>query len=98
MGNNYYVYIFTDPRTSEPFYVGKGKGNRYKNHEKELNPSLEYHSGRSKYPERLLSLKLRVFYDLQKLELKPEIELIENLSESDAFIIELTGKIEQKLN
>ena len=24
----YYVYVYSDPDTKEPFYVGKGKGNR----------------------------------------------------------------------
>ena len=28
----YYVYIYSDPDTREPFYVGKGKGNRVFNH------------------------------------------------------------------
>lgn len=28
----YYVYLYSDPDTKEPFYVGKGKGNRVFNH------------------------------------------------------------------
>ena len=24
----YYVYVYSDPDTKQPFYVGKGKGNR----------------------------------------------------------------------
>ena len=32
---NYYVYMLIDPRTNEPFYVGKGKRNRAKSHLKE---------------------------------------------------------------
>ena len=24
----YYVYLYIDPRTAKPFYVGKGKGRR----------------------------------------------------------------------
>ncbi|HRV31291.1 MAG TPA: GIY-YIG nuclease family protein, partial [Kiritimatiellia bacterium] len=23
-----YVYVYTDPRTKRPFYIGKGRGNR----------------------------------------------------------------------
>lgn len=29
---NYYVYVYSDPDTHKPFYVGKGKGNRVFNH------------------------------------------------------------------
>ena len=28
----YYVYIYSDPDTKQPFYIGKGKGNRCFNH------------------------------------------------------------------
>ena len=28
----YYVYVYSDPDTHKPFYVGKGKGNRVFNH------------------------------------------------------------------
>lgn len=31
MNNNYYVYIYYRLDTNEPFYVGKGKGSRWKN-------------------------------------------------------------------
>lgn len=30
--NIYYVYIYHDPENMKPFYVGKGKGRRYKEH------------------------------------------------------------------
>lgn len=30
--NKFYVYLLVDPRTGEPFYVGKGKGNRCHEH------------------------------------------------------------------
>ena len=31
----YYVYALIDPRTNQPFYIGKGKGNRCTSHLKE---------------------------------------------------------------
>lgn len=33
MENRYYTYVLIDPRTSQPFYVGKGCNNRCKVHE-----------------------------------------------------------------
>lgn len=33
MVEKYYVYVITDPRDSQPFYVGKGCGDRMMNHE-----------------------------------------------------------------
>jgi hypothetical protein len=35
MAKQYYVYQLVDPRTGNPFYVGKGKGNRIAAHEAE---------------------------------------------------------------
>lgn len=32
MDNKYYVYELVDPRNGQPFYVGKGKGDRAKSH------------------------------------------------------------------
>lgn len=33
MAEKFYVYVITDPRDSQPFYVGKGCGDRMMNHE-----------------------------------------------------------------
>ena len=32
MKNNYYVYVYIDPRNNEEFYFGKGKGSRKNRH------------------------------------------------------------------
>lgn len=37
----YYVYVYSDPRTELPFYVGKGSGNRMFHHLKETKESTE---------------------------------------------------------
>lgn len=36
----YYVYVLTDPTNNSIFYVGKGTGNRYSNHVKEVEKGL----------------------------------------------------------
>lgn len=35
----YYVYVYSDPDTKQPFYVGKGKGDRVFNHLKDQSES-----------------------------------------------------------
>ena len=58
----YYVYIYKDPITNEPFYVGKGKGDRYKDH---LYETKENYKNIRKY-NKIKSLK--------EQKLKPIIE------------------------
>ncbi|MGV1099912.1 LEM-3-like GIY-YIG domain-containing protein [Thiovibrio sp. JS02] len=36
----FYVYILTDPKTNQVFYVGKGKGKRYSQHQKEVESGI----------------------------------------------------------
>jgi hypothetical protein len=43
---NYYVYALIDPRNNEIFYIGKGKGGRYKSHLKE---TLKNHTNYAKF-------------------------------------------------
>lgn len=83
--NNFYVYIFLDPRKDgefsygehkfkyEPFYVGKGKNNRCENHLREWSLKDK-------------TLKNNKIKSLLKLGLKPIIiKLFLNLSEVDSF-------------
>ncbi len=88
MERKYNVYILIDPRTKLPFYVGKGTGKRYGQHKKEYDKQIEYYNRIYKYPVLQLSLKHLVFNELSELNLDYEFEIIENLTEQEAFILE----------
>lgn len=88
MDDNYYVYILFDPRNGLPFYVGKGTGRRYTNHEKEFVKQKEYYSKIYSLPEKMFSLKHKVFYELEQQNLICDFKLIEGLNEDDALLLE----------
>lgn len=88
MSKNYYVYILIDPRNNLPFYVGKGTGKRYLDHEKEYKSQIDYLASGNSSPEKLLSLKLRIFHDLKQINLTCDYRIIEDLEEEDAFLLE----------
>ena len=72
--NSFYIYIYFDPsRNMEPFYVGKGKGNRDKRHlgRKDNLP----------FPNRIKSMS--------KQGISPIIERHEGLTEDEAFNLEI---------
>ena len=72
----YYVYLYIDPRTDQPFYVGKGQGNRCFSHLKDNTESD----------------KARIINELEKLGLKPRIELLKyKLNEIEALLVEATA-------
>lgn len=80
---NYYIYIYFDPtKDLEPFYVGKGKGNRSSSHlTREDHHPFTY---------RLRKLASR--------GVEPIIERFENLDEESAYELErsLVGEIGRK--
>jgi len=88
MDNRYYVYILFDPRDNTPFYVGKGTGKRYANHEVEYIKQIEYLEKISSIPLEMLSLKHSVIHELNQKTLKPSIKLIENLTNDNALLLE----------
>ena len=73
--NNYYVYVYIDPRNLEEFYFGKGKGSRKDAH---LSDSSD-------------NEKTRRIAAIHKANLKPIIRVIaRDLSEHDALLVEKT--------
>ncbi len=72
---DYYVYVYIDPRNFEEFYYGKGKGNRKESHLKDVRDS-----------EKTQRIKA-----IQKVGLHPIIRVIaKDLTEREAFLIEKT--------
>lgn len=76
----YYVYIYKNPKTLDPFYVGKGCGNRAYSH---LEKAKKIRKGSR---ESLCIVECR---KLLKENLEPIIEIVsENLDELRAFVAE----------
>ena len=73
----YYVYELIDPRTNQPFYIGKGKGRRAKTHLWEVPET------RNRYKENKIE-------SIRKVGLEPKIHyVVENIQDSDlAYEIE----------
>lgn len=71
----YYVYFLCDPILNEVFYVGKGSGNRFKNHgtKSDKTNSVKKH--------RIKSIK-KLGFDIQVVFIK------DNMNESDALSLE----------
>jgi uncharacterized protein len=68
-----YVYIYIDPRTNEPFYIGKGKGDRLFSHLKEISDSR----------------KVNLIKDIQESGYEPKIDIIRyGLSDTEATLVE----------
>jgi len=75
--NEYYVYQYIDPITQQPFYIGKGSGDRMNRHLTETKDKTE---NRKKYAH---------IKGLQNKGLEPIIKKIaENLTEEEAYDLE----------
>lgn len=72
----YYVYVLFRPWDGSPFYVGKGKGNRWKDHERYSAKGRNRHL--ANIIRKAKALKLEI----------PKIKIHENLTEAAAFGIE----------
>jgi len=74
--NEYYVYALIDPRDKSIFYIGKGKGKRYLDHEKNLKQ------------EKNLD-KAQLIKEILESGNNPAYKIIaENLDEESAFLLE----------
>lgn len=72
----YYVYLYIDPQTNQPFYVGKGMKNRCFSHLK----------------DKAESAKTKIIEDLDKLGYTPRIEILKyGLTEDEALLVESTA-------
>ncbi|MFG0294030.1 MAG: hypothetical protein ACF8MJ_12870 [Phycisphaerales bacterium JB050] len=72
----FYVYLYIDPRNQQVFYIGKGCGNRVFSHLRVKDDSE----------------KARIISELDKLNIKPQIELLKyGLSEEEALLVEATA-------
>lgn len=75
--NKFYVYVYSDPRNSVPFYVGKGEGKRYRAHLTIANQ--ENH----RYYNLPVANKIR---KLRREGIEPKIEKkFKGLAEEEAF-------------
>lgn len=73
--NNYYVYVYIDPRNFEEFYFGKGRGSRKNAHMADSSDTE----------------KARRINAIREAGLEPIIRVIaRNLTEHDAFLVEKT--------
>jgi uncharacterized protein len=69
----FYVYLYVDPRTQRPFYVGKGQGNRIYSHLEDTEDCE----------------KVKRIAELGKLGLEPILEILKyGLTEREAFLVE----------
>lgn len=76
---NFYVYVYIDPRNHEEFYYGKGKGSR-----KEAHLKFDEDSNND-------SEKTRIIREIKKEGLEPIIKVIaKGLSEKEALLVEKT--------
>jgi uncharacterized protein len=73
--NNYYVYVYIDPRNFEDFYYGMGQGNRKDAHLRDKKDTE----------------KVRRIRAIKKEGLEPIIKIIaKNLTQNEAFLVEKT--------
>jgi hypothetical protein len=69
----YYIYAYIDPRNNQPFYIGKGKGERKFDH---LNENSSKKENREKY---------KIIHELKNCNLSPIIKELETDIENESI-------------
>jgi hypothetical protein len=77
MENNYYIYLHINLITGEPFYIGKGKGSRYKS---KNSRSQHWKNIVNKYDYDILFLEINLN---EKLSFEKEIYWIKRIGRKD---------------
>jgi hypothetical protein len=76
----HYVYILFRPDTAEPFYVGKGKGDRWLDHEKKSCQGVNPHK------DRIVAKAQRDGLEIPKVKIAQDLTLVEAAEIERAFI------------
>lgn len=81
----YYVYLYTDPRTDCPFYIGQGQGNRIFSHLKDISDT-------KKVKDSSDTEKVKVLKELKRLGISPTLEVLKyGLTQKEALLVESTA-------
>lgn len=87
--NIYYVYQYLDPNTKIPFYIGKGKGDRYQSHlRKARTQTKKSYPVIDKCKQLLLEsqepiIEILEYFDNERQACNREIELIAKIGRKD---------------
>lgn len=85
----WYVYMLCDPDTEEPFYIGKGSGNRMHYHERVLNNRSDVNTAKKEAIRKILAQGKQV--------LKKKVAEFDDQSEAYAYEVALIKQYRDQL-
>src|SRR5690348_13532300 len=85
----WYVYMLCDPDTEEPFYIGKGKGDRMHYHERTLNNKCDTNTAKKEAIRKILAQGKQV--------LKKKVAEFDDQSEAYAYEVALIRQYRDQL-